>query len=1151
DGGITWTATLTPSANVSDSSNLITLDNTGISDAAGNAGSGSTDSNNYAIDTALPTLNSIQVSDSALKVGDTATVTFTFSEAVSGFTTADVTVPNGTLSNLSSSDGGITWTATLTPSANISDASNALSVDLTGVADLAGNAGSGSTDSGNIAIDTALPTLNSIQVSDSALKVGDTATVTFTFSEAVSGFTAADVTVPNGTLSNLSSSDGGITWTATLTPSANISDASNVLSVDLTGVADLAGNAGSGSTDSGNIAIDTALPTLNSIQVSDSALKVGDTATVTFTFSEAVSGFTTADVTVPNGTLSNLSSSDGGITWTATLTPSANISDASNVLSVDLTGVADLAGNAGNGSTDSGNYAIDTVRPTATITLSDSALKVGETSLVTITFSEAVSGFTNADLTVANGTLSAVSSSDGGVTWTATFTPDSNVTSTSNVITLDNSGVSDLAGNAGNGSTDSGNYAIDTVRPTATITLSDSALKVGETSQVTITFSEAVSGFTNADLTVANGTLSAVSSSDGGITWTATLTPSANISDASNVLSVDLTGVADLAGNAGNGSTDSGNYAIDTVRPTATITLSDSALKVGETSLVTITFSEAVTGFTNADLTVANGTLSAVSSSDGGVTWTATFTPDSDVTSTSSVITLDNSGVSDLAGNAGNGSTDSGNYAIDTVRPTATITQSDSALKVGETSLVTITFSEAVSGFTNADVTVPNGTLSNLASSDGGITWTATLTPSANISDASNVLSVDLTGVADLAGNAGNGSTDSGNYAIDTVRPTATITLSDSALKVGETATVTITFSEAVSGFTNADLTVANGTLSAVSSSDGGVTWTATFTPDSNVTSTSNVITLDNSGVSDAAGNAGSGSTDSGNYAIDTARPTATITLSDSALKVGETATVTITFSEAVSGFTNADLTVANGTLSAVSSSDGGVTWTATFTPDSNVTSTSNVITLDNSGVSDAAGNAGSGSTDSGNYAIDTARPTATITLSDSALKVGETSLVTITFSEAVTGFTNADLTVANGTLSAVSSSDGGVTWTATFTPDSDVTSTSNVITLDNSGVSDLAGNAGSGSSESGNIAIDTARPTLTDISVSDSALKVGETATVTFTFSEAVTGFTVADVTVPNGTLSNLASSDGGITWTATLTPSANISDASNTLSV
>jgi hypothetical protein len=163
------------------------------------------------------------------------------------------------------------------------------------------------------------------------------------------------------------------------------------------------------------------------------------------------------------------------------------------------------------------------------------------------------------------------------------------------------------------------------VRPTATIVVADNGLRIGETSLVTITFSEAVTGFTNADLTIANGTLSAVSSSDGGITWTATFTPTASITDTTNLITLDNTGVADLAGNAGSG-TDSNNYAIDTQRPTATIVVADTTLTAGETSLVTITFSEAVTGFTNADLTIANGTT-AVSSSDGGITWTATFTP--------------------------------------------------------------------------------------------------------------------------------------------------------------------------------------------------------------------------------------------------------------------------------------------------------------------------------------------------------------------------------------------------------------------------------------------------------------------------------------------------------------------------------------------
>jgi hypothetical protein len=1148
DGGITWTATFTPSASISDTTNVITLDNTGVINILGTAGVGTTNSNNYTVDTVRPTA-SIVFTDTALRIGETSLVTITFNEAVTGLTNADLTIANGTLTSVSSGDGGITWTGTFTPSASITDTTNLITLDNTGVSDLAGNAGSGTTDSNNYAIDTVRPTATLV-VTDNALKIGETSLVTITFSEAVSGFTNADLSIANGTLSAVSSSDGGITWTATFTPSASTNDATNLITLNNTGVSDLAGNAGSGTTDSNNYAIDTLRPTAT-IVVTDNALKIGETSLVTITFSEAVSGFTNADLTIANGTLSAVSSSDGGITWTATFTPSASITDTTNLITLDNTGISDLAGNAGSGTTDSNNYAIDTVRPTATIVVTDTALRIGETSLVTITFSEAVSGFTNADLTIANGTLTAVSSSDGGITWTATFTPSASINDTTNLITLDNTGIADLSGNAGSGTTDSNNYAIDTVRPTATIVLADTTLTAGETSLVTITFSEAVSGFTNADLSIANGTLSAVSSSDGGITWTATFTPTVGVSDPSNVITLNNTGVADLAGNTGSGTTNSGNYTLDTVLPTATIVVADTALRIGETSLVTITFNEAVSGFTNADLTIANGTLTAVSSSDGGITWTATFTPSASITDTTNLITLDNTGVQAAGtGNVGSGTTDSNNYAIDTVRPTATIVVTDTALRIGETSLVTITFSEAVSGFTNADLTIANGTLSAVSSSDGGITWTATFTPSASINDTTNLITLDNTGIADLAGNAGSGTTDSNNYAIDTVRPTATIVLADTTLAAGETSLVTITFSEAVSGFTNADLTIANGTLTAVSSSDGGITWTATFTPTVGVSDPSNVITLNNTGVADIAGNTGSGTTSSGNYTIDTVLPTATIVVADNALNIGETSLVTITFSEAVSGFSNADLTIANGTLTAVSSSDGGVTWTATFTPTVSITDATNLITLDNNGVQNASGNAGSGTTDSNNYAIDTVRPTATIVMTDTALRVGETSLVTITFSEAVVGFTNADLTIANGTLTAVSSSDGGITWTATFTPSASINDTTNLITLDNTGIADLSGNAGSGTTDSNNYAIDTVRPTAT-IVLADTTLAAGETSLVTITFSEAVSGFTNADLTIANGTLTAVSSSDGGITWTATFTPTVGVSDPSNVITL
>ncbi|CAI8847521.1 Ig-like domain-containing protein [Pseudomonas sp. IT-P260] len=1144
DGGLTWTATFTPTNNLTDATNLITLDNTGVTAISdGVAGVGTTSSVNYAIDTARPTVT-IVMSDTALKIGDTSLVTFTFSEAVTGFTNADLTIANGTLSAVSSSDGGITWTGTFTPTASINDTTNLITLDNTGIADLAGNAGSGTTDSANYVIDTLRPTAT-IVVADTNLAAGETSLVTITFSEAVSGFTTADLTVANGSLSGLSSSDGGITWTATLTPTSNITDTTNLITLDNTGVVDLAGNAGSGTTNSNNYAIDTARPTAT-IVVADNNLRTGETSLVTITFSEAVTGFTNADLTIANGTLTAVSSSDGGITWTATFTPTASITDATNLISLNNAGIADQNGNAGTGTTDSNNYAIDTVRPTATIVVADNNLRIGETSLVTITFSEAVTGFTNADLTIANGTMSAVSSSDGGITWTATFTPSASVTDTTNLITLDNTGIADLAGNAGSGTTDSNNYAIDTQRPTATIVVADSNLTAGETSLVTITFSEAVSGFTNADLTIANGSLTAVSSSDGGITWTATFTPNVGVNDATNLITLANTGIADLAGNVGSGTTNSNNYTIDTVVPTATIIIADNALKIGETSLVTITFSEAVTGFTNADLTIANGTLSAVSSSDGGITWTATFTPTTNITDATNLITLDNSGVQNLSGNVGGGTTDSNNYSIDTVRPTATIVVADTALGVGQTSLVTITFSEAVNGFTNADLTIANGTLSAVSSSDGGITWTATFTPAAGITDTTNLITLDNTGIADLAGNAGSGTTDSNNYAVDNQRPTATIVMADSDLRPGETALVTITFSEAVTGFDNADLSVANGTLSNVSSSDGGITWTATFTPNIGVTDLTNLIVLNNTGITDLAGNTGTGTTSSANYQVQTQVPTATIVVADTSLKAGETSLVTITFSEAVSGFDNSDLTIANGTLSNVSSSDGGVTWTATFTPTANVTDATNLISLNNAGVTNVSGNSGTGITDSNNFAIDTALPTATIVVADNRLGIGETTTVTITFSEAVSGFDLSDISVANGALSSLASSDGGVTWTATFTPTANVNDPTNLILIDTAGVQDLAGNLGASIAISNNYILDATRPKL-NIVVANPNLGIGQSTTVTFTFSEAVNNFDLSDLSVTNGDLSSLSSSDGGKTWTATFTPTANVTDPSN----
>ena len=832
-------------------------------------------------------------------------------------------------------------------------------------------------------------------------------------------------------------------------------------------------------------------PQLVSTTFSQDAFKIGDTATVTFTFASAVEGFELADITVPNGKLTNLDTSNGGITWTATLTPDAGVTDSSNVLTVDLAGVVSKSDNlAGVGSVESPNFAVDTQRPEAIlIELVDTQLAIGETTTLNIVFNEAVSGLAIQDLEVAGGNLSNLASNDN-ILWTATFTPTAGITQVGNKITLDLSGVTDSAGNAGQGTRDSNSYAVDTQRPTAEITIADTALAAGQTSLVTVVFSEAVTGFGNANLTAPNGTLSTPESADGGKTWTATFTPTAGLKDATNVMTLDYTGVTDLAGNPATGTTNSDNYTIDTQAPTATVVVADTALAAGETSLVTITFNEAVTGFGNASLTLGNGTLSTLESSDQGITWTATFTPTAGVTSAENLITLNYNGIQSVAsGNAATGSKDSNSYAIDTQRPDAILIELvDTQLAIGETTTLNIVFNEAVSGLAIQDLEVAGGNLSNLASNDN-ILWTATFTPTAGITQVGNKITLDLSGVTDSAGNAGQGTRDSNSYAVDTQRPTAEITIADTALAAGQTSLVTVVFSEAVTGFGNANLTAPNGTLSTPESADGGKTWTATFTPTAGLKDATNVMTLDYTGVTDLAGNPATGTTNSDNYTIDTQAPTATVVVADTALAAGETSLVTITFNEAVTGFGNASLTLGNGTLSTLESSDQGITWTATFTPTAGVTSAENLITLNYNGIeSKASGNAATGSKDSNSYAIDTQRPKATIELDDSELAIGETAQVSIVFTEAVTDFALEDLSAAQGELSGLTTSDN-ITWTATFTPTAGVTQGGNQITLNLSGVKDLAGNAGQDTVDSGTYAIDTAAPVFISAAVNGRTL--------------------------------------------------------------
>jgi Ca2+-binding RTX toxin-like protein len=160
-----------------------------------------------------------------------------------------------------------------------------------------------------------------------------------------------------------------------------------------------------------------------------------------------------------------------------------------------------------------------------------------------------------------------------------------------------------------------------------------------------------------------------------------------------------------------------------------------------------------------------------------------------------------------------------------------------------DTDGVTVLGSDVADGAGDWEITA-------LALSEGVHSLTAKATDGPDVSSASTALAVT----------------------IDSTAPTATIVLADSSLQGGESTQVTVTFSEAVTGFTRDDLTAPHGVLSALTTSDN-VVYTGTFTAAAGVTHANNNITLDNSLVADSAGNVGSGTTPSASYSVDAGPP--------------------------------------------------------------------------------------------------------------------------------------------------------------------------------------------------------------------------------------------------------------------------------------
>ena len=183
------------------------------------------------------------------------------------------------------------------------------------------------------------------------LNAGDVATLTFSLSKPSTNFTASDITVSGGTLSNFTGS--GTTYTAFFIPNSNslINGVLSVASGVFTDVSSYANADGADGNNTVTFAIDSIIPTI-AVSSSKSNLIAGDSATLTFTLSEPSTNFIASDITVSGGTLSNFTGS--GTSYTALFTPTAN-SVINGVVRVASGVFTDAAGNPNADGSDANN----------------------------------------------------------------------------------------------------------------------------------------------------------------------------------------------------------------------------------------------------------------------------------------------------------------------------------------------------------------------------------------------------------------------------------------------------------------------------------------------------------------------------------------------------------------------------------------------------------------------------------------------------------------------------------------------------------------------------------------------------------------------------------------------------------------------------
>ncbi|MFT6448402.1 MAG: outer membrane protein OmpA-like peptidoglycan-associated protein [Oleispira sp.] len=1079
--GNTYTALVTPTG-ASGTSVTIDVASAIAIDAAGNDNTAATQATS-AYDAVAPT---VAIQNVPANTNAAFTATFEFSENVTGFVAGDITLSNALVSNFAAIDGN-TYTALITPTGASGtsvtiDVANAVAIDV------ASNDNTAATQATS-AYDVVAPT---VSIQNVPANTNAAFTATFEFSENVTGFAVGDITVGNASASNFTAVDGN-TYTALITPTGA---SGTTVTVDVANAVaiDIASNDNSAASQVTS-AYDVAAPT---VSIQNVPANSNAAFTATFEFSENVTGFAVGDITLGNASVSNFTAVDGN-TYTALITPTG-ASGTSITIDVASAVAIDIANND-NSAASQVTSSYDVVVPT--VAIQNVPANTNGAFTATFEFSEDVTGFGLGDITLANATASAFNSVDSN-TYTALITP-TGASGTTVTVDVANAVATDAASND-NTAAAQVTSAYDTVSPT--VAIQNVPANTNAAFTATFEFSENVTGFVAGDITLGNASISNFTAVDGN-TYTALITPTGA---SGTTLTIDIANsvAVDAASNSSTLATQVSSV-YDSVIPTVTIQNIPANSNAAFTA--TFEFSENVTGFAVGDITLGNASVSNFTAVDGN-TYTALITP-TGASGTSITIDVANAVAIDIASND-NSAAAQVTSVYDVVAPTVAIQNVPANTNAAFTA--TFEFSENVTGFVAGDITLANASVSNFTAVDGN-TYTALITPT-GASGTTVTLDVANAVATDIASND-NTAAAQVTSAYDVVAPT--VAIQNVPANTNAAFTATFEFSENVTGFIAGDITLDNASISNFTAVDGN-TYTALITP-TGASGTTVTVDISDAVAIDIASNGNTAAIQATSI-YDIAVPT--VAIQNVPANSNAAFTATFEFSENVTGFVVGDITLANASISNFTVVDGN-TYTALITPTG---ASGSDVTIDvvAAVATDIASNDNTAAVQV-TSAYDVVAPT--VAIQNVPANSNAAFTATFEFSEEVTGFTIADIGLGNASASNFTAIDGN-TYTALITPTGASGSTVTVDVASTVAI-DVASNANTAATQVTS-AFDNAEPT---VEVLNAPATINNTAAYTLTaqFSEAVSAFIAADISVINAAVSNFIAVDSD-TYTFDVTP-------------